>query len=229
MLDVLRCEQKYNINPAVMHYLLGKLNCTLNADSNNQNGGYIVRSLYFDTPFDSDYFDKVEGLEIRRKIRLRVYGVEDSVAKLELKEKQDSFQRKRSLILDRDDAKELIKGNYSVLLKYSEEFAAEIYGRMTQYSYRPKCVVQYYRTAFAEPVNDTRITFDRNLSASVADFDIFSPNINLYPVGLYGNCTMEVKFNRFLLSYVKNLVSLADKTPISCSKYEMARQMFLNE
>ncbi|MCR5605176.1 MAG: molecular chaperone, partial [Lachnospiraceae bacterium] len=84
-----------------------------------------------------------------------------------------------------------------------------------------------YRTAYAESVNDTRVTFDRDIRATEADFSLFDTNLRLYPVGLMLGCTMEVKFNNFLLSYVKNAVSAADRTPISASKYGMARNYLL--
>lgn len=42
-------------------------------DKHNGAGGYRIRSLYFDTLDDNDYRDKLDGMELRRKIRLRNY------------------------------------------------------------------------------------------------------------------------------------------------------------
>lgn len=227
ILDVLRIEQKYDLNLTEMYSVMANVNQILTGDSHNFGGGYMVRSLYFDTVNDDDFYDKLDGLEIRRKIRLRIYDPQSESAKLELKEKTGQNQRKRSLTVTKEEAKRLIRGDYDVLLDRADEFADELYCRMKQYCYIPKCIVQYYRTAYAESVNDTRVTFDRDLRATVADFDIFDPELKLYPVGLMLGCTMEVKFNNFLLSYVKDAVSAADRTPLSASKYGMARNFLL--
>ena len=34
--------------------------------------GYTIRSLYFDTLHDADYFEKLDGVQLRRKLRLRL-------------------------------------------------------------------------------------------------------------------------------------------------------------
>lgn len=47
---------------------------------------------------------------------------------LEMKQKQGPNQLKRSLKISREDAICLTKGDYSPLLKYKEDFAAEYYG-----------------------------------------------------------------------------------------------------
>ena len=227
LLDILRTEQKYDLTLSEMYTVIGRLNCLLTGDSHNYGGGYMVRSLYFDTVNDDDFYDKLDGLEIRRKIRLRIYDPAGSSAKLELKEKTGQNQRKRSLTLTREEAQRMVKGDYDVLLEKADGFADELYGRMKQYCYIPKCIVQYYRTAYAESVNDTRVTFDRDLRATEACFDLFSTDLQLNPVGLMLGCTMEVKFNNFLLSYVKDAVSIADRTPLSASKYGMARNHLL--
>ena len=49
-------------------------------DEHNGTHGYLIRSLYFDTPFDDDYFEKTAGIEGRRKIRLRIYDTDNNFA-----------------------------------------------------------------------------------------------------------------------------------------------------
>ena len=227
LLDVLRTEQKYELNMQEMYLINARLSRILTGDAHNHHGGYMVRSLYFDTVNDDDFYDKLDGLEIRRKIRLRVYDPDAATAKLELKEKTGQNQRKRSLSLTREEAVKVQSGDYDVLLFKEDDFARELYSRMKQYCYRPKCIVQYSRTAYAESVNDTRVTLDRDLRATEADLNVFGKDIKLYPVGLTSSCTMEVKFNNFLLSYVKDAVSIADRTQLSASKYGMSRNYLI--
>lgn len=229
LLEVLRTEQKYQLNQREMAQMSFLLSQVLQSDVHSQNGGYLVRSLYFDTPDNSDFYDKVDGYENRRKIRLRIYSPEDKTAKLELKEKQGSLQRKRSLTLSREAAERVCMGDYEPLLKDGSEFAMELYGRMRQFFYQPKCLIEYDRKAFSVPENDTRVTLDHHLRASDSNLWIFDKNPVLNPVGGLTDVTMEVKFNHFLLSYIKGLVSLSSRTQISASKYVTARNLLLRE
>lgn len=227
LLEVLRTEQKYPINYAEFLLLRGKLQSLLQEDAHNGPEGYLVRSLYFDTLDDSDYMDKSGGYELRHKLRLRVYGPTDQYAKLELKEKQGDLQRKRSLLVGREDAIQLCKGNTSVLQEYEDPFAKELYTLIQERMYLPKCIVEYKRWAVMEPANDIRITFDSAITASETTTDIFQENCLLYPVQSPNQVTMEVKFNGFLFSYIKDLVSLSDKEQASVSKYVLARSIFM--
>ena len=227
VLDVLRTEQKYMLNPqeyAHLRFLLGQ---TLHRDIHGTDQGYPVRSLYFDTLQNGDFWDKLDGMEMRRKIRLRIYDPEDQTAKLELKEKQGDLQRKRSLSLTRRQAIHLAQGDYQPLLEIADPFALEMYGRMQQFHYVPKCIVEYDRLAFAVTENDTRITLDSNLRATESNLNLFSGNLALYPVSSLGAATLELKFNNFLLSYVKDLTSVTARTRCSISKYCAARNITL--
>ena len=193
-------------------------------DEHNGALGYCVRSLYFDTIYDKDYFEKLDGLELRRKIRLRIYHPEDNFALLEMKQKQGKYQLKRSLRITRDDAKALIDGDYTPLLRYPEDFAAECYALMQMQLYRPKTIVEYRRKAFIAKENKIRITFDHQITSTESDMNLFSKDLNMNPVLDPFTTVLEVKFNGFLLDYIKDLLSNAQKSELSVSKYMLARQ-----
>ena len=73
MNTVMRQEKKYAIDIVEGSTLRSKLSRVMIPDKHNGPRGYTIRSLYFDTPDDSDYTDKIDGLELRRKIRMRIY------------------------------------------------------------------------------------------------------------------------------------------------------------
>ncbi|MDS0525436.1 polyphosphate polymerase domain-containing protein [Clostridium sp. SHJSY1] len=225
MLDVLRQEKKYLMSLSETRILYGLLSKVLHEDEHNKSGGYLVRSLYFDTPFDHDYYEKEDGLDNRKKIRIRVYSSKAKTAKLEMKEKFGNDQRKRSLTISQEQALDMINGNFEFLISMEESFAMELYLLMSQKLYRPKCVVEYDRTAFIVPENNTRVTFDMNIRASESDFNIFSDDLILYPVTSPDDVTIEVKFNNFLLGYVKDLLDSCGKIQVSNSKYVLSRSM----
>lgn len=225
MLDVSRRELKYLVSPDEVMKLQQSLALVLRGDSHNGRNGYLVRSLYFDSLSDSDFRDKVDGYDKRQKIRLRIYDIHSGQAKLELKQKEGNAQRKRSLLLERQEAEQLIRGNYTFLMERDEKMAHQLYTQMTMKCYRPKCIVEYDRMAYCAETNDIRITFDMNLRATESSFNIFEENLMLYPVSDASQITLEVKYNGFLFSYIKNILNHADRMQQSNSKYCRARNI----
>ena len=45
--------------------------------SKNKNKNYFVRSLYFDNEINSNFYEKVDGMETRKKFRIRVYSANE--------------------------------------------------------------------------------------------------------------------------------------------------------
>ncbi len=225
ILDVSRKEIKYLISTLRAQRLNALLSQILRQDPHNGHDGYLVRTLYFDTVYDDDYQDKEDGLLYRKKVRIRIYSPNDDFAKLELKEKINTNQRKRSLLISKADVYKLISGEYSCLLSYDNSFAQEVYSLMAVKNYIPRCVVEYNRRAFILDENNIRVTLDSKIRATEGDLDIFKRDLFLYPVIHIDHVTLEVKYDRFMLSYVKDLLSLQDSLPISNSKYSLARSV----
>ena len=143
---------------------------------------------------------------------------------LEMKQKQGASQLKRSLRVTREDAQTLTRGDYAPLLRYPESFAAECYALMHSRCYRPKTIVEYDRKAFIAKENKIRITFDSRIVSVESCFDLFSPRLNMNPV-LDPYCVvLEVKYNGFLLDYLRELINSVDRSELSVSKYVLARQ-----
>lgn len=225
MLNVLRQEEKYALNFQEAIQFQHCFSQLLMPDPYSKNGSYMVRSLYFDTVDDRDFFDKLTEQNLRRKIRLRLYSPEDRTVKLEMKQKNGIYQHKRSLTLSREDALVLIDGQFSVLLNYPENFAAELYCLMNTECYRPKSIVEYQRRAFMPQETNTRLTFDSGISATESSFDLFSSNLPLYPVSDLDKVTFEVKYDGFMLSYIKDIISTVDRRSLSSSKYCLSRSV----
>ena len=225
MNKVLRHEKKFLLNSLETSNLSNKISKVLMPDPHNGYHGYIVRSLYFDTVYNRDFHQKDMGVEIRRKIRLRVYDPNDNFALLEMKQKEGNLQLKRSLKITREDAITIINKDYSVLLKYPEDFATEIYAVMNIEQYMPVAVVQYNRKAYIAKENKIRITFDSNIIATESNFNIFDENLLMYPVFDKFNTVLEVKYNGFLLTYIKDLFNDINKSETSVSKYCLSRSV----
>jgi hypothetical protein len=224
MNKVFREEKKFLIS---IDEFIAKSNCLeqlLIQDPHNGTHGYMIRSLYFDTPFDDDFYEKQAGIELRRKIRLRCYNPSHDYAMLEMKQKEGSQQLKRSLKVSRNDALRFIQCDYSPLLHYEDPFAAELYAYMHCKCYRPKTIVQYNRKAFIAKENKIRVTFDNQIVSTESSYDLFSETLNMNPVLDPYDVVMEVKFNGFLLGYIRDLINSINRSELSVSKYCLARQ-----
>lgn len=223
MNEVLRREKKFLITLPQMYALGNKLSHVMLEDPHNKGDGYPIRSLYFDTLEDKDFWEKENGEELRRKIRLRTYGPDMPFAVLEMKQKQGSNQKKRSLGMTREDAQQLSRGCLEVLLKYKEPFAAECYALMKILCYQPRAVVEYRRRAFVAKENRIRVTFDHHIVATESCYDIFSPELLQSSVLDPYMVVLEVKYNGFLLSYIKDELRACNEFETSVSKYCLSR------
>ena len=220
ILKTFRHEFKYHINKGEMYNIRDKLQDMLEID--RKKDGYMVRSLYFDSLNDVDYYDKLAGSHTRKKIRLRIYEDNPTFAKLELKSKYDIHQQKESLIIDTSTAKRISKSDYSALLELNDPLAIKFYDIMVSNCYRPKCIIEYERIAFITHTS-TRITMDFNIKKSNDIDRFFTGNINY--VNLIGDneAVLEVKFDRFLEPHINTILGKFVSNNQSVSKYVMGR------
>lgn len=221
-LKTFRHEYKYVISYEDMLSLRSKLNKLLNID--RDYNGYVLRSLYFDSINDDDYYDKLGGEYKRKKIRLRTYDISSNKVKLEIKEKIDYHQLKESLVINKKDAKEIMKENYDVLMQYDSDVAKKIYTILMEGVYKPKVVIEYKRIAYITGTT-TRITFDYNIKKCDDIEMFFKKNINYVDVSNPKDVVMEVKFDRFLEPYINNILSKYMTDKKSVSKYVMGRNI----
>lgn len=220
VLKTFRHEYKYKIAYEEMLNLRKKLNGILNIDRDID--GYMVRSLYFDSINDIDYYEKLEGAKERKKIRLRIYEPNASVVKLEIKEKNDFHQLKESVMISKEMALELIRGHYEVLLDNDDGVSKKIYLIMCENCYKPKVIIEYKRIAYITSTT-TRITFDMEIKKSEDVFDFFNEDINYIEVINKQDVTLEIKFDRFLEPYIADILKDYIVLNSSFSKYVLGR------
>lgn len=220
-----RHEEKYIISDADAELLAIRLRSALRSDPNAEDGGYFIRSLYFDDPFNTAVSEKVDGIEYRDKWRIRIYNLSDRMIKLERKHKNGQFIKKDSLTLSKRECRALCAGAYGFLLHREEPFAKEAYGEMVTKHLMPKVIVDYDREPFVFPVEDVRITLDRNIRTGLYSVDLFNPRTITYPATEFaGQCILEVKFNAYLEPYVAELLGLNAAQRSAASKYLFCRQ-----
>lgn len=223
---VYRHELKYFMNYKKYNYLKNLFQMILTKDDyTNESGDYWIRSLYFDTNMNSDYLDKEIGIKNRKKIRMRIYDTSSQVVKLEVKNRNDQYMLKETLTITKDDALKLIDCNYEVLLMYETELARRIYAIMKENLYRPVIIIDYEREAYLYPINNIRITFDKNVRASEDINEFFNNELNTIKIFNEPSTILEVKYNHALPNLIREVLSVADGCRSSISKYCLGRQL----
>ena len=220
--EVLRLEQKYLLTLEQYYRCRHEIEQVLRPDSYSGLEGYWIRSLYFDSLSNRDYREKQAGIKYRRKVRLRIYSPDARTAKLEIKQKENIWQRKISIPLTRPEAEKVVQGNYSVLLAKGQE-AVKAYAMMNTFCYRPKSVVTYFRQAYTGAENHLRITFDKEITTSQTHLHLFEKGNSDEMLQNPYFVIMEVKFHQFVPAYVKEILNHCEVSAGSFSKYMMSR------
>lgn len=139
-----------------------------------QSGGaYTVRSIYFDTPRLDNFVQKIEGIEMRRKLRVRGYdkGDADSIVFLEIKRRYGVPIAKNRAPVRFGDVPALLTGGdieRHVIddppYVHAREDASRFLFNLHRYEMRSIVNVCYEREAFVGRLDPSiRITFDKNL------------------------------------------------------------------
>lgn len=223
----LRKEIKYVVPLGKALAIRDRLDRLLERDSHCADGPYSVRSLYFDSVNNIDFAEKLAGVRDRKKVRLRIYGGDASLCKLEIKQKNDDRQQKLSLIVSESDARELARGNIKALRSYFDgsETGRKAYAIMARGQYRPVVLIEYDRLAYRYPMYDTRITLDMNVRSSESDMNLFSSKVCYTPV-MRENAVLEVKYSGKLMGFLSALFAQFHLTQGAYSKYCAGRPVY---
>ena len=100
----MRHELKYLISASAAELLRRRLPGIMQRDPHaGPTGQYTIRSLYFDDPAHSAYYEKMDGICTRSKYRLRIYNYSLKTIKLEKKEKLGNLTRKTAQTITKKD------------------------------------------------------------------------------------------------------------------------------
>ena len=206
----LRHELKFFISPLQYQVLSRTLKATLSPDPNgDENNQYHIRSLYFDTVYDSALYDKINGSANRDKYRIRIYNFSDEMIRLECKSKFRDLISKRSVRITRDLAEQLISADPTGLESTASGLVSDAFREMRTNLLHPVVIVDYLREAYLHPAEEVRITFDMQLRSGLNSVDMFNPYLPTVPPFDHDEIILEVKYNQVLPPYIANLLTYA--------------------
>ena len=206
------------------HILRNRFKVVLKPDENaGPNGDYHIRSLYFDDRDESSLATKIAGVEEREKFRVRIYNLKDDNIRLERKYKKDSYILKHSCALSRNEYDSLLEKDVGFLLNKRALPCGAMYYNTMNNGLRPVKIVDYVREAYMFPIEDVRITFDKDLRMGTS-LNIFDQDMLTVPMLEPGEVILEVKFNEFLPGFIRNLFTGVESSPSAVSKYAICRK-----
>lgn len=214
-----RHELKYLINYGDAELIKQRLKTVLKTDSHAQNGSYSIRSLYFDDYWSTAYVDKLNGVDNRKKYRIRLYDLKDDFIRLECKIKRGSYISKLNAPLTAVETEKILKGDYAFLLKHENPLCRQFYYECTGNFMRPKVYVDYEREPYIMEEGEVRVTFDSDVRGAYPGFGLTEKDIPFYYVLEPGKLIMEVKFTEFLPKIVKDILPARALELTAVSKY----------
>ncbi|WP_370255498.1 VTC domain-containing protein [Streptomyces sp. V4I8] len=160
-----RFELKYLVPVEQAAEIRDELAERMDRDLNSPVGGYGVRSLYYDTPQLRFYWEKIEGLKFRRKLRIRHYGNPDGVTDespvcVEIKQRVNRVTQKRRITLPYGVARQLCDGREMIEHSAKEgAFIQEVLELVVRLNLQPTAITGYQREALVGRDADTGLRF----------------------------------------------------------------------
>lgn len=215
-----RFELKYVIHRNVAERFKSSIQPYMSRDPHLLEGeSYRVNSVYFDSDDLMAFWEKVDGIKFRRKVRIRHYGtaVPDE-AYIEIKQRIDrTIQKRRSRFAYASLISSLVDNrDWPAPTPVLDEARLLCYSNRLQ----PRILISYDRDAYFGDVDPgLRVTFDTN--CRFCRDRLFDPGpIVRRPYFLHPAQTiLEVKFNHLVPGWLVSMIRRFDMTTQRVSKY----------
>lgn len=218
---IFRHEWKHEISYLDMLALRRRLRAVAQTDRHTIDGKYLIRSLYFDTPSDKALREKLNGVSRREKFRIRYYNGDTSVIHLEKKSKQGGLGSKQSATLSVSETSAILQGDLSWMLDSGRPLVRELYSKMRTQQLRPKTIVDYTREPYVYPAGNVRVTLDYDIRSGLGCTGFLNPGLTI-PAG-DAPIILEVKWDAFLPSIIRDAIQLEGRRASAFSKYAQCR------
>ena len=225
-----RYEFKYFMSSKISDEIFNQSLNFMNIDNYaqfNKDNKYLVRSLYFDNDDYNNFFEKVDGIKIRKKFRLRSYDKQlNSKIPIFLEMKGRVHDRiiKKRLLIDRNDLKYFEKLNNleELYKKYNKNTLIKdfIYD-VKKKRIKPKIMIDYNRRPLINKFGlYFRLTFDSDLITSKSNHLFYNKDKSNFALQYKpGNSILEVKFERSIPAWFHRIIQSYNLNRRSISKF----------
>jgi hypothetical protein len=217
-----RHEVKHEISLHDMLILRQRLRVVMKPDVHAVNGQYEVRSLYFDSLADKSLREKLDGVNIREKYRIRLYNNDTSMIVLQRKFKYGDLGCKNSAVINPEQAQAIADGELGWMSDSVNEVIRCLYSRMVSEGLKAKVIVDYTREPFVFDPGNVRVTLDYNIRTGMRCTDFLNPSCVTIPIK-DSPCILEVKWDNYLPSVIRDAIQLDGRRSAAFSKYAALR------
>ena len=217
-----RHEIKHLITQADAIAIRNNLTAIAESDPHvKDDGSYTIRSLYFDDMRNTALWEKLDGVNERRKFRIRYYNDDLSFIMLECKQKRDNVGCKLQQRLTEEEVRKIMNEDISWMATSGKPLLVTLYVEMKSKQLKPKCVVEYKRIPFVYGPGNVRVTIDWNIRTG-------PPGQFLDPAGLTlpvdgDPMLLEVKWDEYLPNAIRRAADLKGRYQGAFSKYATCR------
>ena len=217
-----RHEIKHFITPGDAAAVRANLRAVASLDPHAQKeGAYRIRSLYFDDWMDTALWEKLDGVNQRKKFRIRYYNADLSYIMLECKAKRDGVGKKLQERLTLEEARSILAGDVGWMVSSGRPLLVSLYVSMKTTGLRPKRVVEYLRTPFVYAPGNVRVTIDWNIRTGPPEQFLNPQGLTLPVEG--DPMLLEVKWDEYLPAVIRSATALKSRGPTAYSKYAASR------
>lgn len=217
-----RHEWKHEISYADMLALRQRLRAVMELDAHAAGGSYQIRSLYFDNLADKALREKIDGVNLREKFRIRLYNRDSSVIHLEKKARRGGLGTKFSAPLTAAEAQRIVDGDTAWMMESGRDLVRELCCKMRYQGLRPKTIVDYTREPFIYRPGNVRVTLDYDIRTGLSCRDFLNPDCVTVPAG-DAPILLEVKWDAFLPDIIRDAVQTPGRRVEAFSKYAQCR------
>ena len=218
-----RHEWKHEISYADLLSIRARMRAVAQPDKHAVGGKYLIRSLYFDNLNDKALREKIDGVNMREKFRIRYYNGDPSrIIHLEKKSKHNDLGTKYSAPLSMQEAQSIVDGDIDWMKDSPHSLIQELYCKMRYQGIRPKTIVDYTREPFIYGPGNVRVTFDYAIRTGLNCTDFLDPDCVTIPAG-DAPIILEVKWDAYLPSIIRDAVQTPARRVGAFSKYAQCR------
>ncbi len=247
-----RYELKYLLDLPSYYKIRKEIEPVFKRDSfAGKTGKYTVLSTYYDTPQLDFFWQKIEGEELRIKVRLRRYvdgaegnGDEEEQKKennvfLEIKKKENKTTGKKRILINEQRAHRFLcnpslDANFIKLLDAQgvealKDVMSEVMFFHGIKQLQPALLISYAREPFVSKDGlPVRITFDSNIRYRQKDLSLSVKNTDKH-VLLPSHVIMEIKYTDYFPQWLIQIIQKNKCQVQTFSKYGIAMEQFLAE
>ena len=116
----------------------------------------------------------------------------------------------------------LLDGDLDWMLDSGRPLVQELYSKMQSQQLRPKTIVDYTREPYVSGPGNVRVTLDYNIRTGLGCTDFLDPDCTTIAAGS-APAILEVKWDAFLPSVIRDAVQLDGRRTSAFSKYAACR------